>query len=466
MSRPLSASASSLLLLLAASAVAQPSVQFRPDAATFQYSEDESLVEVYLSIQAATVPFARADDGFMATLPTRFQLRPASQSAPAGALVEPVYDETYGYRYAAPDTAAIQPGQVFVEQLRLLAPPGDYELEVTVAPEGGSAVSAILDVTLPDYAGNAGTAISGIQLATAIAQAGPDDPNAKSGLAIRPNPEAYFGGRGVPVQYYAEVYEPPSQGGEYTLLAFLAESASGAAMPGLERRTQRPAGEVDIAVGRIDVSEVPSGIYYLRLVALDEANQAVAEQSKRLFIINPDVVVEDNTLGAMTHEESIFAAMGEEELALNLAHARVIATGRERGQIDDLATDEMRRQFLTTFWTNRDQDGIPSVNTARREFYERLLVVNDRFGEPGGTPGFQTQRGRVYLTYGPPAELDRRPFDTQFNPHEVWTYENIPGEGRSVFVFVDRYNASQFELVHSDVLGEVSVTNWQAEVMR
>ncbi len=466
MTRFISALLAAVVALAGPTAAAQSSVEFRPDAATFQYSQDESLVEVYLSFRAATLPFVRSDEGFLATLPTRFQLRPVSQSAPAGTVVEPVYDETFAFRYAAPDTATIQPEQVFVEQLRLLAPPGDYELEISVAPEGMSRLGAVLDVTLPDYAEAAGTVISGIQLATSIGQAQPGDAMSKSGLSVRPNPDAYFGGEAVPVQYYAEVYAPPADNGEYTLLAFLAETASGAAMPGLERRTQRPARDVDIAIGRLDVSAVPSGIYYLRLVALDQANQAVAEQSKRLFIINPDVIAQGGDMSVLSYEESLFVAMGEEELELNMRHAYVIASQRERQQIGAITSDEQRRAFLASFWTARDEDGVRGANAARRTFYERLIAVNDRFNEPGGTPGFETQRGRVYLTYGPPSELDRRPFDTQFNPHEVWTYENIPGEGRSVFVFVDRYNASQFELVHSDVTGELSVTNWQAEVMR
>ena len=454
-----------LLLALALPASAQTALQFRPDAATFLYSADQSMVEVYVSFRARTLPFTPDAGGFTARVPARVRLLPVSQAAPAGAERTPAYDQTVTFQYVVPDTTGLTSEQVFVEQLRLLAPPGEYELEVVLAPEGQSTAGAVLDVSLPAYAEAAGTMISGVQLASAIERAEDGDALAKSGLSVRPNPDAYFGGAGAPVRYYAEVYDPPAGGEGYTLLTFLAETASGAPMPDLERRTTRAAREVDVVVGSLDVRTVPSGIYYLRLVVLDEANQAVAEQSKRVFVINPDVEVAGLDRGAMSYEETLFAAMGEEELRLNVSHAAVVANNRERQQIEGIATDDDRRAFLTAFWTSRDTDSLPTVNDARRTFYERLTTVNDRFGEPNRR-GFETDRGRVYLTYGPPSELDRQPYDPKFVQHEIWNYENVPGEGRSIFVFADRYSSAEMELIHSNVTGEVSVPSWQQEILR
>ena len=453
-----------LLAAVALPAAAQTPLQFRPDAATFLYTEDQSLVEVYLSFRASTLPFTAGPDGFTARVPARVRLLPVSQAAPVGAERTAASDQTVTFEYVVPDTTGLTPEQVFVEQLRLVAPPGDYELEVVLAPPGQSTAGAVLDVTLPAYAQATGTVISGVQLASVIQRAEDGDELAKSGLSVRPNPDAYFGAQ-APVRYYAEVYDPPAGGDGYTLLTFLAETATGAPLPDLERRTTREPREVDVVVGSLDVGAVPSGIYYLRLVVLDDANQAVAEQSKRVFVINPDVEVAGLDGGAMSYEETLFAAMGDEELRLNVRHAAVVATSRERQQIEALSTDEERRAFLTAFWTSRDTDSLPTVNDARRTFYERLTTVNDRFGEPN-KQGFETDRGRVYLTYGPPSELDRQPYDPQFVQHEIWNYENVPGEGRSIFVFADRYSSAEMELVHSNVTGEVSVPSWRQEILR
>ena len=453
-------------LALATTASAQDRVEFRPDAATFRYAEDASLVEVYLSLRAETLPFAATADGYEATVPVRLVVRPVAQGAPAGSASEPVVEETLTYTYQFADMAMVQAGQVFVEQVRLAVAPGEYELGVTVAPEGGAEVQALLDLAVPDYSAAEGTAISAIQLASDIQPAADaSNPLAKSGLVIRPNPDAFFGGSNAAVRYYAEVYDPPAEGDEYTLLTFVAETEAGAALPDHQRRSTRRARPVDVVAGQLAVGDLPSGIYYLRLVALNEANEAVAEQSKRFFVINPEVERPEDVAGVMTNEETLFAAMGEEELAENVAHAFVIADNQERAEIAAVATDEDRRRFLARFWADRDEDGVPGVNQARRQFYERLRFVENRFSEFGREP-YRTDRGRVYLTYGPPTEIARRIFEADAYPHEIWYYNDIPGEGRSVFVFVDRYSSNQFDLLHSDVTGEVSVPQWETEVVR
>lgn len=455
-----------LALALTTAAAAQDRVEFRPDAATFRYTEEQSLVELYFSLRAETLPYARTADGYAATIPVHVVMRPVAQGAPAAADTTPTIDETLTYTYQFADTAMVQPGQVFVEQVRLAVAPGEYEVDVAIAPEGTSEVRALLNVTVPNYADAEGTAISAIQLASDIQQATEATADvAKSGLAVQPNPDAFFGGPSAAVKYYAEIYGPPADADEYTLLTFVAESDGGQPMPDHQRRSQRPAREVDVIVGQLPVADLPSGIYFLRLVVLNEANEAVAEQSKRFFVINPDVERPQAAAGLMTYEETLFAAMGEEELEINVEHARVLADNQEQAEIAAITTDDDRRRFLTRFWADRDVDGNPAANEARRAFYDRLRYVEDRFNEHT-REAYETDRGRIYLTYGPPTEVDRRVFDADRYPHEIWFYDNIPGEGRSIFVFVDRFSANSYDLVHSDVTGETSLPQWETEVIR
>lgn len=468
MKRSVARLAAALALLVAGGhAAAQADVvQVRLDAATFAYAPDASLLEVYLSFGASTLPYSTGTDGFEAVLPVAIELVPVASAAPEAAARTPVFEQDVTYRYRVADTLSLTDGQVFVEQVRTAVPPGEYELIVSVAPPGRSEVAVRRDVLVPDYADGEGAALSSVQLARGIERSeDPSDPFAKSGLRVRPNPSAFYGEGAPAIAYYAEVYRPPASGDEYTLLTYLAESDQAGPMAGHQRRTTRSVRPVDVIAGQLDVSDVPSGIYYLRLVVLDAGNEAVAEQSKRVYVINPDIARADDGVAEMDYEATLFAAMGEEELERGLRHVRVLASGREVAQIEALTSDDDRRQFLASFWRNRDTDGRPGVNEALRGFNERLALVNERYRE-GGRDGFDTERGRVYLKYGPPSEVDRRAFDSNANPHEVWTYENIPGEGRSMFVFVDRYGAGSYELVYSDVTGETSMANWRQALTR
>jgi GWxTD domain-containing protein len=230
-------------------------------------------------------------------------------------------------------------------------------------------------------------------------------------------------------------------------------------MTGYQERTVREVRDPDVLVGSFDVSELPSGSYFLRFAILDENNQALAEHSKKFFVLNPNVV---RPIVAVNEdfETSLYSVMSPEEVADNLAHARVIATQTELREIRNLSTLETRRAYLARFWQSRDTDSEPSVNAARREFYERLRYAADRYDTPFEEV-WETDRARVLLKYGYPSDVDPRPFDQQLVPHEIWAFDNIPGQGTSLFIFADREGLGRFDLIHSTVTGEISEPNWQ-----
>ena len=459
-----------LFLALSAATGAQPlPVQVRLDAGTFMYDEDQSLVEMYVSFGASTLPFEAREDGqFEAVVPTTFRLLPVAAAAPDGAQRAPVYEEEATFRYVVEDTTALQEGQVIVEQLRTTVPSGEYELALTIDLPGKSPLELRSDLAVPDYLDDGEPAMSSIQLASDIRRAGADDDFVKSGLRVAPNPDAFYGAGSPLVSYYAEIYRPPSEGDTYTVLAYIAGGERSGPIEGLQRRVERPVRPVDVVAGGLDVSALPSGIYFLRLVVLNEASESVLEQSKRIYVVNPDVERPELATGQLDYEDALYAPMAEEELGLGLQHARVIATQAERGRIDEVrqGTLDEQRAFLASFWRNRDTDGRPTSNTARDQFYQRLGPVNEQFREPGGRAGFESARGRVYLLYGPPSEVERHPFAPQTYPYEVWTYNNIPGEGSGSFIFADRYSSGQYDLIHSDVVGEENNPNWQSEILR
>ena len=247
----------------------------------------------------------------------------------------------------------------------------------------------------------------------------------------------------------------------YTLLAYLSDSSRPTPLEGTESRTTRSVQPVDVVLGAVEVGDLPTGEYTLHLAALNGSNTAVAEQSKRLFVINPDVAQPQRNVAIAEDDEILYSAMGEEELMQNLDHAKVIANSRELQQIGGLGSDEERRNFLVRFW--RDRATATGTN-ARRDFYTRLATVNDQFRH-AGRPGFKSDRGRVFLKYGPPAAIDKQSFNADSAPFERWTYDNIVGEGLATFIFVDRYNAGDMELVHSTVTGEISRPDWQRELL-
>lgn len=128
---------------------------------------------------------------------------------------------------------------------------------------------------------------------------------------------------------------------------------------------------------------------------------------------------------------------------------RWIITDNERKAFVQLSNDEERDQFIEAFWQRRNPDPDSEDNEFKDEHYRRIEYANEHF--PAGKPGWLTDRGRIYIVYGPPDEIEshpsggtyERPIDegggeTSTYPFEDWRYRYLEGIGQEVIIeFVD-----------------------------
>ena len=128
---------------------------------------------------------------------------------------------------------------------------------------------------------------------------------------------------------------------------------------------------------------------------------------------------------------------------------RWIITDQERKAFMSLSNDEERDAFIEQFWQRRNPDPDSPDNTYRDEIYRRIAYANEHFA--AGKPGWMTDRGMIYIKYGPPDDKEshpaggiyERPMDegggeTSTYPFEDWTYRYIPGIGSNITIeFVD-----------------------------
>jgi GWxTD domain-containing protein len=127
-----------------------------------------------------------------------------------------------------------------------------------------------------------------------------------------------------------------------------------------------------------------------------------------------------------------------------------IITPHERAAFLRLTTDQEREQFIEEFWERRNPDPGDPENEAKEEFYRRVAFANRHFA--AGISGWKTDRGHVYIAWGPPNEIDHRNdldhlAQPALGPHafEAWYYNYIPGVGENVkIVFVDRTGNGDF----------------------
>jgi GWxTD domain-containing protein len=137
-----------------------------------------------------------------------------------------------------------------------------------------------------------------------------------------------------------------------------------------------------------------------------------------------------------------------------------IITDEERAAFKQANNDEEREQFIEQFWLRRDPTPGTPENEFKAEHYRRIAYANEHLAPTSGLPGWKTDRGRIYITYGPPDEIEdhssggfyqRLPEEgggtTSTFPFQQWRYKLIDGIGSNIIIeFVDPTYTKEFRM--------------------
>lgn len=135
-----------------------------------------------------------------------------------------------------------------------------------------------------------------------------------------------------------------------------------------------------------------------------------------------------------------------------------IITDQERAAWKKLSTDAEREQFIEAFWERRNPNPQSGENEFKEEYYRRIAYANEHYAS--GIPGWRTDRGRIYIMYGPPDEVESHPSGGTYNrpiaegggststfPWETWRYRYIDGIGNNIELeFVDPTMSGEYHL--------------------
>jgi GWxTD domain-containing protein len=138
-----------------------------------------------------------------------------------------------------------------------------------------------------------------------------------------------------------------------------------------------------------------------------------------------------------------------------------IITDEEKKAFKKLATDDEREQFIEAFWRRRDPDPDTDENEYREQYYERIAYANEHFSS--GIPGWKTDRGRIYITFGKADEVESHPAGGNYErpsyegggstttyPFEIWFYRYLAGVGSGIEIeFVDPTGSGEYRIARS-----------------
>jgi len=436
----------------------QPDLHLDVDYAQFRGVEDSLFIELYYSFPANALLYERTDNAYFGAV----ELQVSVLNADADRDI--VKERSFRMNYTIDDTTDESLSRSIVGQSGFFLYPGEYRLNVkgydVASPANSDSVSFPLNISiLPDER----LGLSDIQFANSIQQIPEDPENSfyKNTLEVIPNPSRIFGVGHPILFYYLEVYNllaDAAEGDHYNIRTAVYD-AVGNQYYERDNNKQR-VHESSVEVGTVNTTAFQSGTYMLTVAIVDTVSNVVASSSRRFFVFNPQHGIAEDARGGMPQGAiaSVYSVMSEEELDTEFEQMRYITSRQDRREFDRLESEAEKQQFLFEFWRQLDPDPASPVNQVREEYMARVEHVNQQFGF-GSRDGWRTDRGRIFITYGPPDEYERYPSRSDSRPYEVWHYNQL--QGGVIFVFVDRTGFDDYQLVHSTHRSELRDDNWR-----
>jgi len=447
------------LILFALSFKAQDKeLNFEFDYARFNYDTTNTYLEMYYVIEPNDLKIIQKDK-------QDFVEVDISVTIINKATDKLIVDKKYRVNNIIENTDTTLPSLVGV--VGFLLNEGIYALNVIATDANNSELFKIVndELSIGIYGENE-FSLSDIQLASKIVTENVNQNSVfyKNTMEIVPNPQNIFGKNLPVVFYYSELYNLENENTDVKTLTLDRKifNSVGRIVYDKSKEVVRSKNSI-VEAGAVNVAKYPTGSYTLALSLIDPANKKAVSSTKKFFIYNPDIVEEQvsdaRDLGVIGSE---FGVMTEDECDLNYNRIKFIASNNEIDQYEKLSELDSKREFLFNFWQRRDPNPNTPENEFKIEFENRIKFVENRFKTFNKT-GSKTDRGRVYLQYGEPDEMELHPNDYDKKPYEIWYYNSI--EGGVIFVFGDITGYSDYELLHSTKRGELRDDNWVRRIL-
>jgi len=212
---------------------------------------------------------------------------------------------------------------------------------------------------------------------------------------------------------------------------------------------------------KFDISQLATGTYNFIIECISEENKILA-QKNFLFYRENEIIKNDKLVNLADYNSYLYEKFNNKDSLKNylkcmLPISKSIETTTINKAIKSNNLKTMQDVFIS-FWQKRNP-----LNPEKEweKYYESVKYVNNVYGY-SKVLGCLTDRGRVYLKYGPPDQIIESKHEPSAYPYEIWHYYIIDNQRNKKFVFYNPTLAyKEYILLHSDVKGEIQDKNWE-----
>ncbi|HKI78935.1 MAG TPA: GWxTD domain-containing protein [Ignavibacteriaceae bacterium] len=436
---------------------AQSKFNFNVDYSRYKYNDSSSYVEFYYSFPQSQLAFVKKDNVFQVDGILHIEIKNKGTK-------EDFINKSWKIPNQFKDTSDVNMQKDLIGVVGFVIPSGNYSCKFVGSDLNNEKTKKEIafPLVVKPFTRDS-IVLSDVELASSIKKS--DDNKSifyKNTLEVLPHPINIFGESDPVIFYYQEIYNADKID-ENAPLKIQTVILNSQGKPVFSRVKNLPGNQTAMVdVGTINVTKFSSGKYIFHLVLLNEANSLAGIQ-KEFFIFNPqvkDTIVASQGSGDVLSSQ--FAFISNEECDEYFKKSSYIASKDERDQFERIHTLDGKREYLYRFWNKIENDTTENdIHYNFTDYMNRVKIANEKYKNIG-MAGWKTDRGRVYIQYGEPSEIDRHPSESNSRPYEIWKYNEI--ESGVEFVFGDITGFSNYILLSSTKRGELNDPNWKERI--
>lgn len=452
------------MLMLGATAAAQSTKTLNSyiSYATFNVPGEEAsqYVETYMTFDKGSLVYVKGEKDFTATISITVLFKQGESI------------KNYGkYSLTSPaeaDTTNLN--GFFMDMQRYSLPNGTYSLEVVLEDENNKAATPYkvedqLIVDLPDK-----FCFSSIIGLESYSKVNNDSQTAKNGYELIPMIMPYYPETLNKLTFYAEIYNAKKQLGDnekYLLNTYICAFENNAKLNNFYFTKRMNAKDIDVIISSMDITNLPSGNYYLVLEARDRNNEVIGLNRYFFQRSNPNYQIDNSMLASINTDEVFSGKINDlDTIREYIRTLSPISTAVEKDYAAELVkTDDLQtmQQYFYTFWSSRNKI---DPKQAWLDYYAQVQRVNASFNTLNNK-GYATDRGIVFLKYGAPDRIVQSYSEPGAYPYEIWHYYTLGSQRNKKFVFMTLdIVTNDFKLIHSDAVGELNNFRWTTEIYK
>ena len=445
-----------LLILHVSPGLCDNNIVFNYDYSVFKGENGKSILEIYYSVSQQSLTYIQNENNFEAAALVQITI----SELPGNNVL---YTNSYKSPSIVSDTSKNNINQKLIFQVNYQLENGKYKLSILGSDFYDSTKTDLFEQEIAlDYSGTEKVMISDIELSSSINKSdNTNSPFYKNTLEIIPNPSGLYGMNLNELHYYYEIYGLTENNiSENYTVNYSVNDLNNVNLISSSKNFKRK-NDSKADFGKFIVDSLDRGSYFFKVTVIDTLKKVNVSTEKKFYIFN-DSRIPVTTSDQNDYLKSEYSNKSEAEIENDFEKMIYVMSDQDRDRFEDLTKLNDKRKFLFEFWKAKDINPNTQVLESKITYFKRVSEANKSYKE-AYTEGWKTDRGRIYIIYGQPDDVEKYPFESQSKSYEIWKYNSIEGGGECSFVEIQQATGV-YKLVHSTFRNELRNMDWRDQI--